>query len=99
MGIGILKKPSQNARPYFFYLGPVVLESICYRTRAKRLINKINTTGGLKKFGRDMLGWLRKRQEMKSVALKAILSISLGKKLSDMPGTAILNRICEFMEA
>ena len=28
---------------------PAVLESICYRTRANRLINESNTTGGLKK--------------------------------------------------
>ena len=31
----------------FYY--PVVLESICYRLRAKRLINEGNTTGGLRK--------------------------------------------------
>ena len=32
-----------------FFLDPVVLELICYCTRAKRLINKSNTTGWLKK--------------------------------------------------
>ena len=30
-----------------FLWNPVVLESICYRTRAKQLINESNTTGGL----------------------------------------------------
>ena len=34
-----------------FLCDPVALQSICYRTRAKRLINKGNTTGGLKKIG------------------------------------------------
>ena len=40
-----------------FFCDPVVLESICYRTRAKRLINKDNTTGGLRKIwtGNDCL--------------------------------------------
>ena len=33
----------------FFFCHPVTLESICYRTRAKRLINKGNTTGGLRR--------------------------------------------------
>ena len=33
----------------FFFCDPVVLELICYRTRAKRLINEGNTTGGLRK--------------------------------------------------
>ena len=28
---------------------PAILESICYRTRANRLINEGSTTGGLKK--------------------------------------------------
>ena len=32
-----------------FLCDPVVLESICYRTRAKRLINDSKTTGGLRK--------------------------------------------------
>ena len=32
-----------------FFCDPVVLESICYCKRAKRLINKDNTTGGLRK--------------------------------------------------
>ena len=36
----------------FFFWDPVVLESICYRTRAKRLINDSKTTGELRKFGR-----------------------------------------------
>ena len=42
-------------RPNFF-CDPVVLESICYRTRANRLINKSKTTGGLK----NCLGQLNK---------------------------------------
>ena len=33
----------------FFFCDPVVLESICYRTRANRLKNEGNTTGGLRK--------------------------------------------------
>ena len=33
---------------YIFFCYPVVLESICYRTRAKRLINISNTTRGLR---------------------------------------------------
>ena len=33
----------------FFFCDPVVLESICYRTRANRLINESKTTGGLRK--------------------------------------------------
>ena len=33
----------------FFFCDPVVLESICHSTRAKRLINEGNTTGGLRK--------------------------------------------------
>ena len=32
---------------------PVVLESICYRTRAKQQIHVSNTTGGLEKIGRE----------------------------------------------
>ena len=36
------------SRPIFL-CDPVVLESICYRTRAKRLINESNTTGELRK--------------------------------------------------
>ena len=36
------------SRPVFF-CNPVVLESFCYRTREKQLINESNTTGGLKK--------------------------------------------------
>ena len=36
-----------------FFCDPVVIELICYRTRAKQLINEGNTTGGLKKIGRD----------------------------------------------
>ena len=32
-----------------FFCDPVVLESICYHTRAKRLINESNTTEGLRK--------------------------------------------------
>ena len=32
-----------------FFCDPVVLESICYCKRAKRLINKDNTTRGLRK--------------------------------------------------
>ena len=35
-----------------FLSHPVVLESICYHTRVKRLINESNTTGGLNFFGR-----------------------------------------------
>ena len=34
-----------------FLCHPVVLESICYRTKAKRLTNESNTTGGYKKLG------------------------------------------------
>ena len=41
----------------FFLSDPVVLVSTCYRTRAKRLINESNTTGGLKKLGRDATGY------------------------------------------
>ena len=33
----------------FYFCNPVALKSICYCTRAKRLINKANTTGGLRK--------------------------------------------------
>ena len=32
-----------------FFCNPVVLESICYRTRANQLRNEVNTTGGRKK--------------------------------------------------
>ena len=32
-----------------FLCDPVVLESICFRTRAKRLRNESKTTGGLRK--------------------------------------------------
>ena len=32
-----------------FFCDPVVLESICHHTRAKRLINEGNKTGGLRK--------------------------------------------------
>ena len=32
-----------------FFCDPIVIESICYRTRAKRLINEGNTTGRLRK--------------------------------------------------
>ena len=41
-----------------FFCDPVALESICYRTRAKRLINESNTTGGRKKIwtGRSVFG-------------------------------------------
>ena len=35
-----------------FFCDPVVLESICFRTRANRLINESNTTGGMGKNGR-----------------------------------------------
>ena len=35
--------------PPIFFLDPVVLESIYYRTRAKRLLNESNTTLGLRK--------------------------------------------------
>ena len=38
-------------RPDFFFCDPAILESICYRQIANRLINDNNTTGGLKKFG------------------------------------------------
>ena len=31
----------------FFPCNPVVMESVCYRTTAKRLLNESNTTGGL----------------------------------------------------
>ena len=34
----------------FLFSGSVVLEPICCRTRANRLINESNTTGGLKSF-------------------------------------------------
>ena len=37
-----------KARPIFFR-DPAILESICYRTREKRLINESNTTGGRRK--------------------------------------------------
>ena len=40
-----------HTRPDFF-CDIVVLELICYRTRANRLKYESNTTGGLKKFGR-----------------------------------------------
>ena len=33
----------------FFFCNPVILESICYRTRAKRLINDSKMTGELRK--------------------------------------------------
>ena len=32
-----------------FFCDPVILELICYRTRANRLMNEGNTTGGLRK--------------------------------------------------
>ena len=38
----------QYARLVFFF-DPAVLESICYRTRANRLINESNTAGWLEK--------------------------------------------------
>ena len=42
------KNCTQNCVHYStnFLCDPVVLESICYGTRAKRLINESNTTGG-----------------------------------------------------
>ena len=39
----------------FFFCDPVVLESICYPTRAKRLINDGNTTRGLSKIWTGLL--------------------------------------------
>ena len=36
----------------FFFSDSVVLESNCYCTTVKRLINESNTTGGLRKIGR-----------------------------------------------
>ena len=36
------------------FCNPVVLESICYRTRAYRLINESNTTIGLRKIWMGM---------------------------------------------
>ena len=45
----------------FFFCDPVVLESICYCTRAKQLINESNTTRWLeKKFGQDILFEVKK---------------------------------------
>ena len=40
---------NEKALDQIFFCDPVVLESICYRTRAKRLINDRKTTGGLRK--------------------------------------------------
>ena len=42
--------PITNTTQPIFFCDPVVLESICYHTRAKLLINDGNTTGGLRKF-------------------------------------------------
>ena len=36
-------------RDHIFFCDPVIIESICYRTWAKRLINEGNTNGGLRK--------------------------------------------------
>ena len=42
-----------------FFCKSIAVESICYRTKAKRLINKSNTTGGLNFFGQLVIrGWL-----------------------------------------
>ena len=35
--------------PSIFFCAPAIIESICYCTRENQLINKSNTTGGLKK--------------------------------------------------
>ena len=51
-GRTIINSLNHTTRPYCF-THPVVLESICYRTTAKRLINESNTTGYLEKIGRE----------------------------------------------
>ena len=43
-----LQKKGSHLDQIFFY-DPVVLESICYRTRANRLINESITISGLRK--------------------------------------------------
>ena len=45
----IEKRPSLSILDQIFSCDPTVLESICYRARAKRLINDSKTTGGLRK--------------------------------------------------
>ena len=53
-----------------FFRDPVALESICCRTRAKRLINEGNTTGGLRKIWTGFsMGYIEQ------VVLKKILSV------------------------
>ena len=46
------REKRDSTRPIFFY-DPVVVELICCRSRANRQINDSNTTGRLKKIGRD----------------------------------------------
>ena len=49
--------PQKEEEPVqIFSCGPVVLESICYHTTAKRLIKESNTTGGLRKI------WMGRRR-------------------------------------
>ena len=53
-----------NIPDQFFSADPVVIESICDCMSAKRLISEGNTSGGLKKIGRDLSTiwkWVRVR--------------------------------------
>ena len=55
-GSGIENVSLQDLFPVkIFFCNPVVLKSICYRTRANQLINESNTTGELQKIGREGL--------------------------------------------
>ena len=52
-------KSTWIGQPVQIFFGiSVVLESICYRTIAKRLINERNATGWLEKFGREGIVWM-----------------------------------------
>ena len=47
-----------------FFSDPVIFESICYRTRAKQLINESKTTGGLRKIGTGIADRLYSRPDI-----------------------------------
>ena len=57
-----------------FLSHPVVLESICYRTRAKRLINESNTTGGLRKIWTGCAG---AEQVVSVMPTKKLMSLNI----------------------
>ena len=68
---------SSSQLDQIFFCNPVVIESICYRTRAKRRINEGNTTGGLRKIWTGSKRWRNCLRQDAIFFLKALLGISL----------------------